>query len=321
MGYIPDPRVVVATPDPQETLLSQLERRGLRGRTVSIHHLSHVQEEIESHHRQGLLDPALYQEYLAAFTFSPPDSLPQASTLIVVATPQPQIQVTFTWDGNPLPLIVPPTYQHARETDQQLEHMLAEILAPGGYRVAPAALPKKLLAVRSGLGAYGKNNICYVPGMGSFHRLAVFYSDLPCPQDDWQELQAMEGCQSCSACLRGCPTGAVTAGRFLLHAERCLTFHNEQASDVPFPSWIDPAWHNCLVGCMYCQKVCPENREFWTWVEAGAEFSEEETALLWQGIPLDQLPAATVQKLEQSDLVYLHEVLSRNLGVFVGRAR
>jgi epoxyqueuosine reductase len=87
--------------------------------------------------------------------------------------------------------------------------------------------------------------------------------------------------------------------------------------DVPFPSWIDPAWHNCLVGCLHCQQVCPENRAVWSWVVEGASFMEEETALLQDGIPLDQLPGTTIEKLKQSDLADLLEVLPRNLSMFL----
>jgi epoxyqueuosine reductase len=300
-------------------LIHQLEERGYRGRVVSVQRFHDLQRGIETPHREGLLDAAFYQERLTEFVFKPPENLPEARSLIVVAAGQPQIRFTFTWDGKRIPLIVPPTYLHWRESDKQVEDVLAEILEPGGYRVAQAALPKKLLAVCSGLAAYGKNNIAYIAGMGSFHRLAAFYSDLPCQQDSWQEPNMMERCQRCSACLRKCPTGAITSERFLLRAERCITFHNEEPCDVPFPEWLDPAWHNCLVGCLHCQRVCPENKDFLPWVEEGAEFSSEETALLVEGVLLDQLPVPTVEKLERWDLVDLLDVIPRNLKVVFER--
>jgi len=265
------------------------------------------------------LDEALFRNYLSDFVFSPPDSLPEARSLTVVAVPDPQTRFTFTCNGKRIPTIVPPTYLHSQRNDKQAEDALAEILAPVGYRVIQARLPKKPLAVRSGLAAYGKNNITYVPGMGSFHRLVAFYSDLPCQQDDWQEPRIMERCEKCSACLRHCPTGAITAERFLLRAERCITFRNEEPGDVPFPEWLDPSWHNCLVGCLRCQSICPENRDFVEWITEGAEFSAEETTLLVEGAPLDQLPAALVKKLEQSDLVAQLDTLPRNLKILLER--
>jgi epoxyqueuosine reductase len=80
---------------------------------------------------------------------------------------------------------------------------------------------------------------------------------------------------------------------------------------------MDPCWHNCLIGCSYCQNVCPQNRDLWQWVERGAEFSEEETALLLEGIPLDQLPAATVEKLKRLDLTEYARLLPRNLSALL----
>jgi epoxyqueuosine reductase len=300
-----------------QELFRKLEERGYRGQIVPIQHLRDLQEEIEAQYKQGLFDEEFYQEYLAELTFSPPDNFPDARTLVVVAVPHPQFQVTFTWNGEPVPLIVPPTYLHWQETDKQVEDLLAEILGPQGHQLAQAALPKKLLAVHSGLGAYGRNNVCYIDGMGSFHRLVAFYSVVPCQEDNWQELRMMESCQKCSACLRNCPTGAITAERFLLRAEQCITFRNEKPGDVPFPAWLAPSWHNCLVGCLHCQSVCPQNREFWQWVEEGPRFSSKETTLLLQGVPLDQLPTATVKKLERSGLVEFLDVLPRNLSVFL----
>ena len=317
-------------------LFSQLKEWGYQGRIVSIQHLRDLQEEIEGRYRQGLFDEEFYQEWLTQFAFSPPDSLPEARSVIIVAVPQPQTRVTFTWDGEPVRFIIPPTY-FEQKTENRVRELLARVLEPAGYRVAEAVLPKKLLAVRSGLAAYGKNNISYVPGMGSFFGLVAVYSDLPAQEDNWREPQMMESCRNCSACLRHCPVGAIpsaasfdsaqgklrtgTSERFLLHAERCITFHNEKPGDVPFPAWIDPSWHNCLMGCLHCQRVCPQNKEFLHWVEERAEFSQEETALLLQGVALDQLPPATAKKLEQSDTVELLDVLPRNLGVLLKYVR
>jgi len=301
----------------QAELLRQLERRGYRGRVVSIQRLRDLQDEIESRYREGLFDERFYRQRLTGFTFDPPEDLPEACSLIVVAVRQPQVRFTFTWNGERVGLVVPPTYLHWRETDEQVEDLLTEVLALAGYRVVQIALPKKLLAVRSGLTAYGRNNVTYVPGMGSFYRLAAFGSDLPCPADDWQEVAMMERCQKCRACLHTCLTGAISSERFLLHAERCITFHNEEPSDVPFPAWMAPSWHNCLVGCLHCQSVCPENGEVLAWVEEGTEFTAEETALLLDGVSLDRLPAATAEKLQRWDLVDLLDVLPRNLRVLL----
>lgn len=290
-------------------LFTRLGERGYRYSIVSVQHLDDLKQDIESRRNQGLLDQRLYQEYFTSFSYHPPESLAGARSLIVVATPQPQIQVIFHWNGKPHPLIIPPTYLHY--SDGMVKDLLADVLEPKGYQVASSLLPVKLLSARSGLCFYGKNNICYVPGMGSFHRLKAFYSDLPCLEDIWHESVMLEDCENCSSCLNACPTGAITSDRFLIKAERCLTFLNEGEAD--FPDWLDPSWHNCLVGCLHCQKACPQNADFVEWIQPGAEFSEEETSLLLDRVPLKKLPAATVKKLEKLYMLQYLDILPRNL--------
>ena len=301
---------------PTEKLFLDLAQRGYKGRIVSAKHLQDLKEEIERHRAKGLLDEELYKEYLSWFEFKVPESLSGAKSLIIVALPSPQNQAIFKWNGESRALIIPPTYVRYRETTKMVEDHLRSILSPEGYSVASARLPLKLLAVRSGLAQYGKNNICYVPGMGSFLQLAAVFSDLPCEEDSWQDAQVMKRCQSCDACRLRCPTGAIPSDRFLLRAERCIVFHNEKQGDVPFPAWMDPSWHNCLIGCLHCQRVCPEDRDFFGWIEVKEEFSEEETSLILKGVEIDKLSPATVEKLKRLDFVRFYDQIPRNLGVF-----
>ncbi len=294
-------------------LIRHLEQHRSVGRVISIRHLDDLRESIAAHYRGGAFDAQFYQDRLAWFDFTPPAVLPEARSIIVVAARQSQVHVTFTWQGRPAPAMVPPTYLHTQEAERRLQDCLAEALAPQGYRVVPTALPEKLLAVRSGLAAYGRNNITYVAGLGSFHRPSAFYSDMPCDDEAWQPVRMLERCADCRACLRHCPTGAIVEERFLLHAERCIVYHNEKPGSVPFPDWLKPAWHNCLVGCMHCQTICPENKAVVGWVEDGPTFSAEETALLVAGTPPDQLPAALVHKLREGDLLDMVDILPRNM--------
>ena len=292
-------------------LSSRLEEKGYQSRTVSVQHLRDLQEAIEGDHSRGLLNEEFYRERLTSFTFKPPNLLPEAKSLIVVAVPRPQFRAVFNWKKESVPLLIPPTYTAYDETDRQVQDLVSNVLNPEGYRVEHAALPLKTLAVRSGLGDYGRNNLCYVPGMGSFHQLVGLYTDLPPHEDNWRQPQMMGRCQNCQACIKSCPTGAITSESFLIHAEQCLTFHNERAGE--FPDWIDPSWHNCVVGCLHCQRVCPQNISYLKWIEEGHAFSEEETSLILDSVPQDELPPETLKKLEQLDLIEYLNVLPRNL--------
>ncbi len=293
-----------------------LDARGYKGKIVSAEHIQDLLQDIKKHHESKLLDPEFYEEYKSYFEFEPNVDFPEIKSLFIISLPQPQFEAIFHWNNKEISLMIPPTYLYGRKVIDQMIEFLSEILKPEGYNVAYAMLPQKTLAVRSGLAEYGRNNITYVSGMGSFQRLTTLYSDFPTEEDNWQELRMMDMCKECTVCTRKCPTGAIPIDRFLLHAERCITYHNEHPPEIPFPEWINPTWHNCLVGCLYCQKVCPANKKVINWTEPGPEFSEEETKLILKGQNLDQLPIETKEKIEQYDLVNYYEVLPRNLSPF-----
>jgi epoxyqueuosine reductase len=249
------------------------------------------------------------------FSFDPPADLPGAKSIIIVAVPTPQMRIGFNWKGNPIAVTVPPTYvSYTPRTDNTI-NILTKWFNQEGYDLVKSQLPLKTLAAGSGLAKYGRNNICYVPGMGSFLQLVGAFSDLPCDVDPWREPQMLDRCKSCIACLKHCPTGAIAEDRFLLHAEICLTYINESAND--FPGWINPSWHHCLVGCMRCQAICPENKEVIKWFEDRTEFSEEETIYFIQNVPLDQLPADTLVKLKSLQINEDYRFLCRNLSMLI----
>lgn len=155
--------------------------------------------------------------------------------------------------------------------------------------------------------------------MGSYLQLVAAYSDLPCKDDQWQDVKKMDACENCQLCLKACPSKAIAQDRFLLYAEKCIVYHNEKEGHIPFPEWMDRSWHNCLIGCLHCQRVCPKNREFINWIGEKQQFKEEETLLLLQGATLDQLDIETRKKLESLSLDDCLSFLPRNLGVFFNK--
>jgi epoxyqueuosine reductase len=303
----------MAASQEHSNLAGRLEEHGYRGRVISIDHLSDIKKEIERAREGKLLDDAFYTERISGFDFSLPDHTRDIRSMIIIAYPDPLVIFTCRWKGQTFRLVVPPTYLHWNKKDRQAENILDELIAPGNFRFYPANVPKKLLAGWSGLALYGQNNITYIKGWGSFFRLTAFLSDYPCDSDYWEEPQVMERCKECRACLIACPTKAIPGDRFVLHAERCLTFWNEKPGNVMFPEWLDSKWHHCLIGCMRCQTVCPENRDILDFFQMGPEFSEEETDLLLHMTETDKLPDALFSKLEDSDLLDIIEYIPRNL--------
>ena len=303
-------------PQLNSALFERTGKQGFQVKIVSIEHVGDLETEIMTRYQKGLLDPDLYDAYLASFDFACHQKFKDARSLIVVSVPQPQVKVTFFREDKSYPVVIPPTYYFAIDND--VTDLLKADLEPQGYQLQKVRLPDKLLAVRSGLAQYGKNNITYVKGMGSFQRPVVFISDYPCEEDNWGKATVLEHCENCSACLKACPTNAIVSDRFQLYAERCLTFHNERTE--AFPQCLSPSWHNCLVGCMICQKVCPANKDVVKWIEAGATFDNEETDLILNAASMERLPQETIEKLKGLDIMSYYDVLGRNLKVLIEKS-
>jgi len=292
---------------------NELLKENCKVSVVSISHLAELQQEIEGRWKKGEFNEEFSREYLPRFKFAPPSELANAQSLIVVAMRRPPTRATFIWKGKSQSFTLPPTYTAYDEKRIHVERTVAEEVGKAGYKVVTAMLPLKLLAVRSGLAEYGRNNIAYVSGMGSFMRLTAVYSDKPCEKDSWQEARVMKHCETCDLCSKACPTSAIASDRFLLRAEKCLTYHNEKKGSIPFPDWIKPSWHNCIIGCLRCQAACPENKQFLQWVGETAEFNEAETKLLLKGAPIEKIPASTMEKMKLLSLTDYLDMLPRNL--------
>ncbi len=298
-----------------DRFFEMIEERGWQGRIVPIARLADLKQAICGYDERGLIDKILYQEQLAFISYDPPADLPGARSIIIIAVPTPQMRIFINWRGETVPVIIPPTYVSYTPRTKTVQQVLSDWLQREGYHLSRPQLPLKTLAVCSGLARYGRNNICYVPGRGSFIQLIGAFSDLPNDGDPWQEPRALDRCDSCTACLRNCPTAAISADRFLLRAELCLTYHNESVND--FPAWIDPSWHHCLIGCLRCQAVCPENKSVLDWFEDRTEFSEQETVLFLQRTPFDQLPLETTRKIKSLEINENYQMLCRNLSMII----
>jgi epoxyqueuosine reductase len=300
-----------------ENLFKIIEEKGWQCRVVPIGHLADLREAILGRLDQGLIDETHFREKLGFMSFGLPADLPDARSIIIVALPTPQMRIFFNYHEVKVPVILPPTYVSYTPRTRGVQAVLRDWLKEHGYHLSEPKLPLKTLAVRSGLAEYGRNNICYVPGMGSFLQLVAAFSDMPCGEDPWREAVSLARCERCTACLQNCPTGAIAGDRFLLHAEICLTYLNESSRD--FPGWLDPSCHHCLFGCMRCQLVCPENKQVRDWFEDRAEFSGTETELLIHGVPFNDLPPETAAKIESLEINEGYAQLCRNLALLISR--
>ena len=297
-------------------LQSELGKLHAKFRTVSIIHLKDLQTEITEWKRNGLITEKFYKQNYGQFSFKPPTTLPNARSIIVIGIPQKIMPVNFFYKGKQHQTVLPPTYVYS-EVRTTCKEILSQILEKKMYFVDRAILPLKLLAVKSGLAKYGKNNICYVNEMGSFTRLEAFYTDYEFLTDEWHEKKIMKSCSTCSLCQNACPTHCIPKERFLIHADCCLTYLNENKGD--FPSWINVQSHNALVGCMRCQIVCHQNKKFLQYDKQTVNFTEEETMIILQKTPRELIPKAFAKKLIRFDIDEYYTELGRNLSVLMNK--
>ncbi len=304
-----------------ERLTEWAEQRGYRVAWAPTPILDTVRAELEGRLASGEIDRAFADEFYE-FDFTALASLPEPTVLVVVV-PRPAHRVAFRVNGRRVEALLPPTYQRYRPVFREVR---AELLAGplAGERVEAidedgnrVCVPLKALAVRLGLVRYGRNNLTFAEGIGSYLQLCGFLTsaalDLPI---DWRPAQPrlLDRCLSCRACGKLCPTGAIGKDRTLLHVERCLTGATEVPG--PWPSWVPSSSHHCLIGCLRCQQSCPANPRLAV-VDSGVEFGEDETATLmayreesprttpaWDGIR---------EKLAALGQPYREEVIGRNL--------
>ncbi|MFX1412096.1 MAG: 4Fe-4S double cluster binding domain-containing protein, partial [Promethearchaeota archaeon] len=260
--------------------------------------------------------------YLSTREFKISEKLPQARSLIILAISTKLAYVNFLLDGKIYDIMIPPNYYDDGLQYEDLENLiLRDIIKEPGYKVEFAHVLLKLLAVRSGLGKYGRNNICYVDNWGSSLSLYAYFTDFDFEEDNWSELSMMDMCKKCNICINNCPTGAIpTVSRedFVIDAGKCISLFNEIPGEIP--KWIDPKAHNALIGCMRCQFQCPANQRAIKDIKRLENISEEETKMILEGRSEDSLLDSLCKKLKMfypSNAKEFFPVLNRNLKVLL----
>ena len=267
----------------------------------------------------GQVTESLLAEYAESLAFHCPPEVGEPHALVVVASPSPAVKVRFQLESGPFEAIIPPTYVSSDAWERALAAMRS-VLDTGGYKVGRARIPVKLLAVRTGLAQYGRNNVAYVKNMGSFVRLDAFCTNAPLRVEDFKGKGSwrLSSCPPCRNCHHVCPTGCIPYDGKVIDAERCLTYYNEHEGG--WPEGLDPEGHNCLVGCLLCQERCPVDRVYVRIPKVEAEFDREATEWILRDLPAEQLPAGVRAKLATLDMEEYSTVLGRNLRALTAAA-
>jgi len=285
-------------------------------RTVAAGHVPELKAWMDKLDKAGKLTTnKTWRRYINSFQYAPPPALANARSLIVMATPLQIAKIVFNVAGQKHTVRIPSGYVDDGLKLADYQDMLYQNgIVSKGSKLERARLPLKQLAVRSGLAEYGRNNITYVDGYGSYQQLLAFYSGQQL-EDHWGRLKMLQLCKGCSICMEKCPTRAIRNSDFVINPERCITLYNELPD--PLPDWIPLKAHNALVGCLKCQFTCPGNEDLKNNLWDLGEVNEAETALLLEGrtdAETERSLRAKLQRIGGSDnLPYI----ARNLKLFM----
>jgi len=290
-------------------------------RILSVDRFAEMRKDFDDLKHSGFLSrDETFRGYLADLNFELPEKFKQAKSIIVLSVFTRSMAVRFHQKGKTHEIVIPPQYYDDGVTPEDLKDAVRrEFPQVQGCTIEPTTrVPLKTLAVRSGLGRYGRNNICYVEGMGSYLALYAFFTDFDCKRDDWSPMRMLEACGRCVMCHGICPSGAIRKDPFVIDAGRCITLANEIKGR--FPKWIRRGMHDALMGCMKCQKHCPENALAVRSSGRLEDVTEEETQKILEGAPDDALLDSLKRKLKNFYPAASKEafpIFSRNLKALI----
>lgn len=287
--------------------------QGIRIAVLPLQCLAELKADMEALSQQNELNG--FQRWIVRerYVLSPPETEFPARSVVAAVYPMSLARAVFRYQGKAAGDLL-----EYEEKDQKA--VLAELVGKAGFHLKYVHwMPQKRIAVRSGLCAYGRNNLTYSEEFGSFQNLATFVSDLSAERYIWREVKNAEICGGCGLCIANCPTSAILRERFLIDNERCLTRQNEWGTGG-FPDWIPKSAHHRLVGCLRCQDICQMNRKRLEAVTETVEFSEAETAWLLSADKRRAVPSGLHEKLRKYQIDPAFESLPRNLAAMLANA-
>lgn len=291
-------------------LKQQAIEHGEQLQVVPAFRLDDIKREIRQFEKDNDLN--VYQKsVIQSYQYTFPYAKFTVQSIIVVASPTSYTTVEFLHKDKRYSMYA------GCETDSNNEvstyEYVKKIVNESGYKIARVYdLPFKRLAVHSGLAVYGKNNITYVDGMGSYLSYYGYLTDMPCGDDFWRDISHADKCSKCGgACVKACPTNALTNDRYLLDTSKCLSYLNNSAK--AFPKWLPDTTHHSLYDCFRCQVVCPMNAKATKQVVAPIQFDEVETNTLLHWTDTKNASKELLHKITILNLDPSSKVVPRNI--------
>lgn len=118
------------------------------------------------------------------------------------------------------------------------------------------------LALRAGIGWFGKNSMLINKEHGSFVIIGSLLLNKNLSHIVSEKKMETDHCGQCTRCIDACPTNAIEIDSRVLIANKCIsTFTIELFKEAAAPEGMDKAQGE-IFGCDICQDVCPWNKRW-----------------------------------------------------------
>jgi epoxyqueuosine reductase len=189
---------------------------------------------------------------------NPQKILPDCKSILVLGSPYPAPKGNIK-GGNIASYALNQDYHHV--LGKRLQVLVEKIeewvghSVPNRWYVDTGPVLEKELAMRAGLGWFGKNTLLINNQYGSYIFLAEIMLGI---QLDTDLPNTEVYCGDCTRCLDTCPTGALREP-YTLDANRCISYLTiEHKGEIPLE--LRPLMGDWIFGCDICQAVCPWNK-------------------------------------------------------------
>lgn len=211
-----------------------------------------------------------------------PNDLPEGLTSVIVLGHAMDEKLVDTYPSALAGAATGREYSHEAAIVMQLAAYIRNL----GYEAVASMNDTGLvipLAVKAGLGEYGRNQMVLTPEFGPRLRFSKILTNMPLAHDAPKRPGFAKFCDICTACADACPVKALPFGapefggsnqsaikgvkKWTSDAEKCFGFWAKLSSD-----------------CAICMRVCPFNRDFSKWYNR-----------LWQRLALSRFRALALR--------------------------
>lgn len=224
--------------------------------------------------------------------YDPKSLMPTAKSIIVAAWPYTPYKADF-------PKGIGRFSAHYKEypKGRKAALELGSFLEKVGYEVmVHPPLPAKELALRAGLGYFGKNSLIHTRKYGSWISLHFILTNVSLSPD--KGMETITDCGDCDLCIKACPNGAIKADGQVTPS-KCLRHYMLSSDFIPLD--IRDKVGNKMLGCDICQMVCPYNKKG---VSEASLPAYDEMKLFDIGHILNEWPAGLKKRMDQmGDLI------------------